>query len=95
MALARRCLRCQRRTRNGSRCERCSTTTARGYGAEHQRRARAAIAAQPWCSNCGATTDLTADHITPIAVGGDPLGPLRVLCRRCNSSRGRGLRSRP
>ena len=23
------------------------------------------IAAQPWCSICGATKDLTADHVTP------------------------------
>jgi hypothetical protein len=39
MAVAERCLRCQRRTRNGSRCERCSercsTTAARGYGSAH------------------------------------------------------------
>jgi 5-methylcytosine-specific restriction endonuclease McrA len=31
--------------------------------------------------------DLTADHITPRAHGGEH-GPLRVLCRSCNSSRG-------
>jgi 5-methylcytosine-specific restriction endonuclease McrA len=49
---------------------------------------RQAIAAQPWCSNCGSPTDLTADHSTPLARGGHPLGPLRVLCRRCNSRRG-------
>jgi 5-methylcytosine-specific restriction endonuclease McrA len=47
----------------------------------------AVIAAHPWCSNCGATSDLTADHVTPLARGGHPLGPLRVLCRSCNSSR--------
>jgi 5-methylcytosine-specific restriction endonuclease McrA len=88
MAIAKRCLRCRRRTRHGSYCERCATTTARGYGTIHQRRAREAIAAQPWCSNCGATTNLTADHIVPIARGGDPLGPLRILCRSCNSRRG-------
>jgi 5-methylcytosine-specific restriction protein A len=29
--------------------------------------------------------DLTADHITPIDLGGDPRGPLAVLCRSCNS----------
>lgn len=43
------------------------TTTERGYGAAHQRRARAAIAAHPWCSDCGATEDLTADHVTPMS----------------------------
>ena len=47
-----------------------------------------AIAAHPYCIQCGSTRDLTADHITPLARGGHPLGPLRVLCRRCNSRRG-------
>jgi 5-methylcytosine-specific restriction endonuclease McrA len=32
-------------------------------------------------------SDLTADHITPRSGGGEH-GPLRVLCRRCNSARG-------
>jgi 5-methylcytosine-specific restriction endonuclease McrA len=63
-------------------------TAARRYGAAHQRRAEAAIKAQPWCSRCGATHDLTADHVHPLAQGGDPLGPLQVLCRTCNSSLG-------
>ena len=31
------------------------------------------------------SSDLTADHITPIGIGGAPDGPLRVLCRSCNS----------
>ncbi len=95
MALTTRCLDCGRRTK-GSRCATCQarrdgargTTTQRGYGHKHQRRARAVIAAQPWCTLCGRTRDLTADHIAPLARGGDPLGPLRVLCRRCNSGRG-------
>ena len=33
------------------------------------------------------TNPLTADHITPVAEGGPEDGPLRVLCRRGNSSR--------
>lgn len=90
------CLDCGVLVRSSSRCARCQskrdaargTTTQRGYGAAHQRRARAAIAAHPWCSVCASTIDLTGDHITPLAQGGHPLGPLRVLCRRCNSSRG-------
>jgi 5-methylcytosine-specific restriction endonuclease McrA len=62
----------------------------RGTGREraHQQRAKAAIAAQPWCSECGSTRDLTADHLIPLARGGHPLGPLRVLYRSCNSRRG-------
>jgi 5-methylcytosine-specific restriction protein A len=76
-----------------SRCSRCArrrrgTTSQRGYGAAHQRRARRAIALEPWCSTCGSTRDVTADHVIPLAHGGDPLGPLRVLCRSCNSQRG-------
>jgi 5-methylcytosine-specific restriction enzyme A len=79
------------------RCEFCAdgrpnlrtaTTSQRGYGAAHQRRSRQARAAHPWCEECGATEDLTADHLTAIANGGDPLGPLLVLCRSCNSRRG-------
>jgi 5-methylcytosine-specific restriction endonuclease McrA len=41
---------------------------------------------------CGATADLTADHVTPIAAGGHPLGQLRTMCRSCNSGRGAGNR---
>jgi hypothetical protein len=33
------------------------------YGTEWKKIVKAAIAAQPWCSLCGATTDLTGDHI--------------------------------
>jgi 5-methylcytosine-specific restriction endonuclease McrA len=36
---------------------------------------------------CGATTDLTADHLIPVIDGGAN-GPLRTLCRLCNSSHG-------
>lgn len=96
MAVARPCLDCGAVIPSGSRCSRCSgrrrgTTTEPGYGSAYQRLARAAIAQQPWCSLCGAADDLTADHVVPLAVGGDPLGPLRVLCRRCNSGRGASI----
>src|SRR5439155_430834 len=67
----------------------------RGYTLEWQRLARAAIAAHPYCSRCPATTDLTADHITPLSKGGkNVLQNIQVLCRSCNSSKGgRGGRS--
>jgi len=29
-------------------------------------------------------TDLTADHVTPVASGGSDAGALAVLCRSCN-----------
>lgn len=61
-------------------------------------RARAAVAAAPWChcsgacgkdhgGVCGATTDLTAEHVTPISRGGTG-GLLVPWCRSCNSRRG-------
>jgi 5-methylcytosine-specific restriction endonuclease McrA len=93
--MTKRCLGCRRLTKAGSYCEHCSKTAVRGYGYQHQRRARVAIAQQPWCSICGATSDLTADHVTPLAAGGHPLGQLRVLCRSCNSRRGDASVRRP
>lgn len=41
------------------------------------------------CPECGATDDLTIDHVTARANGGgDELDNLRVLCRPCNSAKG-------
>lgn len=41
------------------------------------------------CVDCGATGDLTLDHIHPWSRGGpDTVENLRVLCRSCNSSKG-------
>ena len=41
------------------------------------------------CVRCGATDDLTLDHIHPWSLGGpDTENNLRVLCRPCNSSKG-------
>jgi 5-methylcytosine-specific restriction protein A len=38
-------------------------------------------------------TDLTADHLLPVARGGNEEGELQVLCRSCNSRRGAGVAS--
>lgn len=44
------------------------------------------------CAECGATEDLSIDHIMPEALGGaDDLDNLRVLCRPCNSRKGKRL----
>lgn len=44
------------------------------------------------CVLCGATEDLTLDHIIPVVMGGsDDALNLRVLCRPCNSAKGIGL----
>lgn len=41
------------------------------------------------CKWCGATDDLTIDHIWPqVLGGGHDLDNLQVLCRPCNSSKG-------
>lgn len=41
------------------------------------------------CVLCGATDDLTLDHIHPWSKGGpDTVENLRVLCRSCNSRKG-------
>jgi len=53
-----------------------------------------------WCPGHGRdphpASDLTADHIVPLAAGGAPLdlGNLTVLCRSCNSTKGDGTRAR-
>lgn len=42
-----------------------------------------------WCPGWGRephpSTDLTADHIEEVTLGGAPDGALQVLCRGCNS----------
>ena len=41
------------------------------------------------CKPCGSTTNLTLDHIIPVAKGGeDSPGNMQVLCRSCNSKKG-------
>ena len=99
---ARPCLDCRRATRNGSRCPTCAaafrarrdqqrgTRTQRGYDNRWMRLSAEAIRLQPWCSECRATVDLTADHIDPLSKGGVAVtvADVRVLCRSCNSRRG-------
>jgi 5-methylcytosine-specific restriction protein A len=49
-----------------------------------------------WCPgyqrDAHPASDLTADHIVPLAAGGAPFDPsnLAVLCRSCNSTKGAG-----
>lgn len=41
------------------------------------------------CKHCGATDNLTIDHITPVSKGGsDNPENLQTLCRSCNSKKG-------
>ncbi|MFF1660833.1 HNH endonuclease [Streptomyces sp. NPDC055898] len=66
-----------------------SNPRAKGrYDYRWQKARAAAIAAQPWCSFCGSTKDLTGDHVLPVSMGGTIEDGIRVLCRSCNSRRG-------
>lgn len=48
-----------------------------------------AVKAQPYCSDCGTSLDLTGDHIFPRRHGGtNRRSNVTVRCRSCNSRRG-------
>ena len=91
--IARPCLDCGRIVRNGSRCPTCrkrkdrqrGSATQRGYGAEWRRFSADLREMAGECSMCGATEDLTVDHIMP---GVLDLG-VRVPCRSCHGTFGR------
>lgn len=88
------CPRCRRRA-NRAR----GSAAARGYDAAWVALAARAIAAQPWCTACKATEDLTVDHRIPLAAGGPrhglTLADVQVLCRSCNSAKGARLPEAP
>lgn len=71
-----------------------ASTTSRGYDAAWSRLSVRARRLQPFCSDCGPADDLTVDH-TPEAWqrrdAGLPitLDVVAVVCRRCNSKRGK------
>lgn len=65
------------------------SATQRGYDAEHRALRRLIISLQPYCSFCGATEQLEADHIVPLAQGGTTTQEnLQVLCKPCNTRKG-------
>ena len=48
-----------------------------------------------WCPACGwVGVKLTADHVVPVALGGDEDGELRVMCKSCNSRGGAAITNR-
>jgi len=72
---------------------RTTTTRGRGYDTTWRRLSERARAVQPWCSDCGSTEDLTADH-SPEAWRRRERGQVirlrdvDVLCRTCNIAAG-------
>ncbi len=70
-----------------------ASAAARGYDAAWNRLSRQARRLQPFCSDCGTTEDLQADH-TPEAwarkAAGKPvrLADVDVVCGPCNRARG-------
>ncbi len=89
--------RCPEHQTDYDRHQRATTPTkATRTWAERQRRAGTVAAHHArhgdWCPGWQRpphpAADLTADHRTAIAAGGDPTGPLQVLCRACNAAKG-------
>ncbi len=57
-----------------------------------QRQRRQFIREHPTCLRCGATEDLTTDHVIPVTLGGpDTYANLQVLCRPCNTWKGQQI----
>jgi len=97
MTFQRPCLDCGLLTTSGDRCDKHRKEAAARWKAKRgpspyldpawRRLSAKARKEQPWCTLCGATEDLTADHIVPLSKGGALLVPthaLRILCRRCH-----------
>ena len=87
--------------RRRERERRRGSATARGYGQAWRRLSARARRLQPWCSDCGRTEDLTADHSPRAWERYDSgravrLDDIDVVCRECNTLRGeaRGGRDR-
>lgn len=68
------------------------TTKQLGYGSSWKRLSAKARRLQPFCSTCGTSDDLTADHIIPLArsdrTAKVTIEQVAVLCRSCNARKG-------
>ena len=98
------CTVCGVTTSRGSRCALHPAKTRGGNGALYLSREWKTLSARvlrAWRGQHGnlcpgyrreahPVSDLTVDHVVPLAAGGAPLDPgnLTVLCRSCNSSKG-------
>lgn len=73
----------------GTRCPSCARTHLRGYDRAWRRVRLLVLQRDGWCCHwCGRAAD-TADHLVPLAAGGDRLDPANLVaaCRSCNSAR--------
>lgn len=66
----------------------CELSGSRRYPGSWVRAAKAAIARSPVCVDCGATNDLTGDHVVPRSKGGTERDGIVVRCRSCDARRG-------
>lgn len=88
-----RCDEHRKERRNQKNRGRKTESRARGYNARWDRLSRRARKLQPFCSDCGSTDDLQADH-TPEAWQRHDEGKairlqdIDVVCRDCNVARG-------
>ena len=99
MSLLKACADCGDLTTR-ARCTTCrppdhegKSSTARGYDSAWRRLSRRARRLQPFCTDCGATTELSVDH-TPQAWERHERGleirleDVAVVCITCNNRRG-------
>lgn len=92
-AVSRHCMTCGQLYQGVHLCEQ-KFTRVRSRGTQRQsRELRAAWVARHgwtcpgWKRAPHPSRDLTLDHVIPVVEGGQFCGPVRVLCRSCNSAR--------
>ncbi|QCQ93040.1 HNH endonuclease [Rhodococcus sp. SGAir0479] len=96
-AIIRKGNRCSEHQRARDAHQRATTPTKVTRTAAERKRRKTAVDAHravhgDWCPGfevpAHPSDRLTADHLTPIALGGAPDGPLGVLCVSCNARKG-------
>ena len=104
LRFARACLTCGILQRVGNRCQPCANKIVTKREKERYGPNGRSVYADPewrklsrqmreqfgWCFACKSTTDLTVDHVTPLAPGQSPVVPMSelvVLCRSCHGKK--------